>query len=95
MRKLAQKDESKEEKDDDIDDKTKEVEINKNGEVIEVVETDNDKLSRRCRKRRPPPSGRPDYNYNYGSRRRGRRGRRRQQKGGKYQGGETTSMMTK
>ena len=36
MRKLAEKDESKKEKDDGIDDETNEVEINKNGEVVEM-----------------------------------------------------------
>ena len=39
--KPAERDESKKEKDDDIDDKTKEVEINENREVAEM---DNDKL---------------------------------------------------
>ena len=34
LRKLAEKDESKKEKDDDIDNNTKEVDINKNGEVL-------------------------------------------------------------
>ena len=33
LSKLAEKDESKKDKDDDIDDDTKEVEINENGEV--------------------------------------------------------------
>ena len=41
LRKLAEKDEAKEEKDDVNDDDTKEVEIDENGEV---VETDNDEL---------------------------------------------------
>ena len=34
LRKLAEKDESKEEKDNEIDDETKEMDINENGEVI-------------------------------------------------------------
>ena len=41
LRKLAEKDESKKEKNDDISDNTKEVEINENREVIE---TDNGEL---------------------------------------------------
>ena len=41
VRKLAERDEYKEEKDDNIDDYTKEVEINKNGDI---VETDNEKI---------------------------------------------------
>ena len=41
LHKLEEKDESKKDKDDNIADKTKEAEINKNGEV---AETDNDKL---------------------------------------------------
>ena len=52
LRKLAEKDESKKEKDDDIDDKTKEVEISENGEV---VETDNDKLVVDAANDSPPP----------------------------------------
>ena len=42
LRKLAEKDESKKERDQDIEEDTKEVEIKQNGEVIEVVETYND-----------------------------------------------------
>ena len=41
LRKLAEKDESKKDKYDDINDETKEVEINDNGEL---AETENDKL---------------------------------------------------
>ena len=41
LRKIAEKDEYKKEKDDNISDATKEVEINENGEV---AETDNDKI---------------------------------------------------
>ena len=41
LRKLAKKDKHKKEKDDNIADKTKELDINKNGEV---VKTDNEKL---------------------------------------------------
>ena len=40
LHKLAEKNEYKDKKGDDIEDKTKEVEINENREVIEVVEKD-------------------------------------------------------
>ena len=49
LRNLADKDESKKEKDDDIDDDTKEVEINK------VAETYNNKLFVDATKNAPPP----------------------------------------
>ena len=52
MRKLADKDESKKEKDNNVDNKTKEVEINENGEV---AETDNDKLVVDAANDAPPP----------------------------------------
>ena len=54
--KLAEKGESKEEKDDDIGDETKEVEINDNGEV---VETDNDELAIDAVNDAPPPQDAP------------------------------------
>ena len=49
LRKLAEKDESKNEKDDDIDNKTKEVDIN------EVAETNNDGLVADVTNNAPPP----------------------------------------
>ena len=52
LNKLADKDESKEEKDDSIDNNTKEVDINENGEV---VDTDNDKLVVDAANNTPPP----------------------------------------
>ena len=52
LRKLAEKDESKKEKDYNIDDKTKEVEINKNRDV---TETDHDKLVVDAANNAPPP----------------------------------------
>ena len=52
LRKLSEREESKKEKDDDIDNKTKEVEINKNGEV---AETDNDELVDNAANDTPPP----------------------------------------
>ena len=52
MCKLAEKDESKKKKADDIDDHTKEVEINENGEVLEA---DNDKLVVNDANNNPPP----------------------------------------
>ena len=54
--KLAEKDESKKEKDDDIGSKTKEVEIDENGEVID---TDNEKLVVDAAKDAPPPQDAP------------------------------------
>ena len=50
--KLAEKDESKKEKDDDIDDEIKEMDINENREV---VETDNDNLVVDTANYAPPP----------------------------------------
>ena len=52
LHKLAEKEESKKEKDDDIYDGTKEVEINKNGEI---AETDNEKLVVNDVNDAPPP----------------------------------------
>ena len=56
LRKLAEKNKSKKEKDDDIDDETKEVDINKNREV---VETDNDELVIDNANNAPPPQDAP------------------------------------
>ena len=50
--KLAEKDESKNEKDEKIDNETKEVEINKNGEV---AETENDEIVADAANGAPPP----------------------------------------
>ena len=52
LRKLAEKDESKEDKNDSIDDDTKDVDINKNREVIE---TENDELVVDAANNNPPP----------------------------------------
>ena len=52
LRKLSDKDESKREKYENIDDNTKEVEIKENGEV---AETDNDKLFADAANDAPPP----------------------------------------
>ena len=52
LRKLAEKDESKKDKYDDINDETKEVEINENREV---TVTDNDKLVTKAANNTPPP----------------------------------------
>ena len=52
LRKLLEKDESKREKDNDIEDETKEVDINDNREA---VETDNDKLVVDAASGTPPP----------------------------------------
>ena len=52
LHKISEKYKSNKEKDDDIDDDTKEVEINKNGEV---AETDNDKLFIDAVNGAPPP----------------------------------------
>ena len=52
LRKLSEKDESKMEKDNNIDDNTKEVVINENGEV---AETDNDELVVDAANDTPPP----------------------------------------
>ena len=52
LRNLAEKDEPKKEKDDDIDDNTKEVEIK---EKVEVAETDNDELVFNDTNDAPPP----------------------------------------
>ena len=62
IRKLAEKDESKEEKDEDIDNDTKKVQTNDNREVIEVVETDNDKLVVDAANDVPPPQDAPTTN---------------------------------
>ena len=56
LRKLAEKDKSKKEKDDGIDNETKEVEINKNREVIE---TDNEELVVDAANDAPPPQDAP------------------------------------
>ena len=53
LRKLAEKDESKKEKNDGIDNKTKEVDIN------EVAETDNDELVVDAANNAPPPRDAP------------------------------------
>ena len=52
LRKPAEKDESKKEKDDNIDNNTKEVEINENGEV---TENENEKLVVDAANDDPPP----------------------------------------
>ena len=52
LRKLSEKDESKKDKYDDINDETKEVEINENREV---TVTDNDKLVTKAANNTPPP----------------------------------------
>ena len=52
LRKLADKDESKKEKDNGIDNKTNEVEINENGEVAAI---DNDELVVDAANDAPPP----------------------------------------
>ena len=57
--KLAEKDKSKEEKDDDIGDDIKDVEINNNGEVVEVVETENDELTINAVNNALPPQDAP------------------------------------
>ena len=56
LRKLVEKDEYKEEKYNDINNDTKEVEINKNREV---VETDNDELVVGAANNAPPPQYAP------------------------------------
>ena len=56
LRKLAKNNESNEEKESDIDDETKEVEINENGEV---VETENDELVVDAANNAPPPQESP------------------------------------
>ena len=56
LHKLVDKDESKEEKDDGIDDKTKEMEINNNREV---VETESEKLFVNVANKAPPPQDPP------------------------------------
>ena len=52
LRKLAEKDESRKEKDSIVDDETKEVDINKNREV---TDTDNDELVIDAANNAPPP----------------------------------------
>ena len=56
LRKLAEKDKPKEEKDDNIDNDTKEAEINDNGEV---VDTDNGELVLDAANDAPPPQDDP------------------------------------
>ena len=59
LRKLAEKYKSKEEKDDDIYNETKEVEINENGEFIEVVESESDELVVDAANNTPPSNDAP------------------------------------
>ena len=57
LRNLAEKDESKKDKDNDIEDKTKEADIKNNGDFIE---TDNDELVVDAANNAPPPQDAPN-----------------------------------